>query len=98
MFKNRLSDFGGLAKSAPVSVADVQRIRRQRRRVSTDAEHADVRAHLRTLAADVRSKPAPNSGLLKGMGITLIVIGIIAGLILFSIADSMWPSYAGIFE
>ena len=93
MFKNRLSDFGGLAKSAPVSVADVERIRRQRRLAFTDAEHADVRAHLRTLAGEVRAEPRSNSTFLKNMGIALIAIGFIVGLLLFSVAGVVWPHY-----
>ena len=94
MFQNRLWNLGGPAEGTSVSVADVERIRRQRRRASTDAEHAEVRTHLRTLAGDVRSEPRSHSMFLKNAGIALIVIGLVVGLILFSVAGAMWPTYA----
>ncbi|GAB2514610.1 hypothetical protein [Corynebacterium atrinae] len=76
-----------------VSVADVERIRRQRRQVMTEAEQADVRMHLRNLVGDIQEKPSSNARYLKNTGIALIAIGLIIGLALFYAADLAWRYY-----
>lgn len=93
MFQNRLRNLGGPAEGSSVSVADVERIRRQRRLASTDDEQAAVRAYLRALAGGVRSEPGSNSQFLKIIGIALIVIGLTVGIFLFFVAGAIWPHY-----
>ncbi|MBD8031305.1 hypothetical protein [Corynebacterium gallinarum] len=84
----------GRPKEAPrVSVADVERIRRQRRQAMSEVEQASVRAHLRNLAGDVYAKPVTNDLFLRNIGIVLVVIGLIAGILLFYAAISLWPGY-----
>lgn len=94
MFQNRLRRIGGSAEGSSVSVADVERIRRQRRLASTDDEHAAVRAHLRELAGNVKPEDGSNSQYLKNVGIALIVIGLIVGIVLFYAAFATAPIYA----
>lgn len=67
------------SKQSAVSVADVQRIRRQRRSAQTEQEHGAVRSLLRDLAGDLRTAPATNTKLLKAYGIAIIVFGLLAG-------------------
>lgn len=93
MIKISLGKFGSPGGDSPVSVADVERIRRQRRQVMTEAEHADVRAQLRNLVGGVQAKPSSNARFLKNTGIALIIIGLIVGLTLFYTADATWPAY-----
>lgn len=81
---NQVSPRGSklLNKEPLVSVSDVQRIRRQRRLAQTEEEYSTVRSHMRDLASDLKSKPTTNTKLLKITGITVIVLGIIIGVVL----------------
>lgn len=65
MIKISLGKLGRPSGEAPISVADVERIRRQRRQVMTEAEHTDVRVHLRNLVGDIQTKPSSNARYLK---------------------------------
>lgn len=98
MIKISLGKLGRPSGEAPISVADVERIRRQRRQVMTEAEHADVRAHLRNLVGDIQAKPSSNARYLKNTGIALIIIGLIVGLVLFYAADLAWPTFLEFLE
>lgn len=82
-----------LGRKSSISVADVQRVRRQRRLAQTEQEHADVRAHVRDLVGDVKSKPRKNTQLLRISGIAVIVLGLIIGIALFYVADLVWPMW-----
>lgn len=93
MNKVSLRNFNMLGKEASVSVADVQRVRRQRRLAQTDQEHADVRAHMRDLSGGLRAKPQSSTKLLKISGIAVIVLGLIIGAVLFYATFSVWPAY-----
>lgn len=93
MIKISLGKLPSPGGEALVSVADVERIRRQRRQVLTATEHTEVRMHLRDLVGDIQAKPSSNARLLKNTGIALIVIGLIVGLALFYTANLTWPSY-----
>lgn len=81
-----------------VSVADVQRVRRQRRLAQTEEEHATVRVHMRDLAGDLKAKPRSNVNLLKNSGIAVIVLGLIIGGVLFYSADLAWPLWRAFME
>lgn len=98
MLQNFFRNIGGPAGGSSVSVADVERVRRQRRRALTSTEQAEVRAHLRTLAGDVRSEPGLSSQYLKNVGIALIVIGLVIGLALCYAAFIAWPLYIEMME
>lgn len=93
MIKISWGKLGRTSGESPISVADVERIRRQRRQVMTEAEHTDVRAHLRNLVGDIQTKPSSNAKFLKNTGIALIIIGLIVGFALFYTANLTWPSY-----
>lgn len=71
------------SKEPSVSVADVQRVRRQRRLAQTEQEYSTVRSHMRDLASDLKSEPKKNTELLKMSGIAGIVLGLIIGGLLF---------------
>src|SRR5690625_7663817 len=71
------------SKEPSVSVADVQRVRRQRRLAQTEQEYSTVRSHMRDLASDLKSEPKKNTELLKMSGIAVIVLGLIIGGLLF---------------
>ncbi|MGP6174286.1 hypothetical protein [Corynebacterium sp. A21] len=98
MNKVSLRNFNMLGKEASVSVADVQRVRRQRRLAQTDQEHADVRAHMRDLSGGLRAKPRANTKLLKISGISVIVLGLIISGVLFYVADLVWPMWRALME
>ena len=70
------------SKEPSVSVADVQRVRRQRRLAQTEQEYSTVRSHMRDLASDLKSEPRKNTELLKISGIAVIVLGLIMGIVL----------------
>lgn len=93
MSKKSRSQLGRSEDELRVSVADVQRIRRQRRQVMSEVEQTSVRAHLRNLAGDVQVKPVSNNKFYRNIGIALITVGLIAGIVLFFAAISLWPSY-----
>ncbi|WJY63354.1 hypothetical protein CATRI_06350 [Corynebacterium atrinae] len=93
MIKISLGKLKSPGGEVSVSVADVERIRRQRRQVMTEAEQADVRMHLRNLVGDIQEKPSSNARYLKNTGIALIAIGLIIGLALFYAADLAWRYY-----
>lgn len=83
MEQANLRNLKNLGKESLVSAADVERVRRQRRAAQTEQEHAKVRAYVRDLASNLRSKPQTNTQLLKISGIAVIIIGLIMGTILF---------------
>lgn len=89
-----LRNLKNLGKESLVSPADVERVRRQRRAAHTEEEHAEVRAHVRDLASNLRSKPQTNTQLLKISGIAVITLGLIMGTVLFYVAGLVWPSFA----
>jgi len=93
MIKIGLGKLPSLGGEALVSVADVERIRRQRRQALTEAEQTEVRMHLRNLVGDIQVKPSSNARLLKNTGIALIVIGLVVGFALFYAANLTWPTY-----
>lgn len=93
MIKISLGKLGRPSGEAPISVADVERIRRQRRQIMTESEHADVRTHIRNLVGDIQAKPSSNARYLKNAGIALTIVGLVAGLLLFYAAGLMWPAY-----
>ena len=82
-----------LGKESLVSPADVERVRRQRRAAHTEEEHAEVRAHVRDLASNLRSKPQTNTQLLKISGIAVIIIGMIMGAVILYVAGLVWPIF-----
>ncbi|MCT2288327.1 hypothetical protein M3F30_07050, partial [Corynebacterium sanguinis] len=75
------------------SVADVQRVRRQRRLAQTEQEYSTVRSHMRDLASDLKSKPTIDAKLIKIYGIVVIVFGLIIGGFLFYATFLIWPSF-----
>lgn len=78
-------NLGGLkipTKEPSVSVADVQRARRQRRLAQTEQEYITVRSHMRDLASDLKSKPTTNAKLLKISALSVITLGMIMGIVL----------------
>lgn len=77
-----LRRFRAPSRGPSVSVADVQRVRRQRRLAQTEQEYSTVRAHMRDLASDLQSKPTTNAKLLKFSGIAVIALGLIMGIVL----------------
>lgn len=81
------------SKQSSVSVADVQRIRRQRRSAQTEQEYSAVRSLLRDMAGNLRTAPATNTKLLKAYGIAIIVFGLIIGGLLFYATYQIWPSF-----
>lgn len=93
MKKTNLQNLKNLGKDSSVSVADVERVRRQRRLARTEQEYAEVRAHVRDLAGHLRSKPQRNTQLLKISGIAVLVLGLIIGGVLFYVASLAWPSF-----
>lgn len=88
-----LGRFRAPSKEPSVSVADVQRVRRQRRLAQTEQEYSTVRSHMRDLAGDLKSEPRRNAELLKISGIAVIVLGLIIGGLLFYATFLIWPSY-----
>lgn len=80
-------------ENASAAIADVQRIRRQRRQAQTEDEHANVRSHMRILAGNLKEKPGSNAAYLKNIGIALIIIGLIVGIAMFFVASLAWPYY-----
>lgn len=68
-------------------MADVQRVRRQRRLAQTEEEYSQVRLQIRDLAGELKSKPTSNSQLLRISGIVTIVLGLIMGAVLFYAAS-----------
>lgn len=70
-----------------VSVADIQRVRRQRRLAQTEEEYGEVRSHMRAISGELKIKPTGNSQLLKISGIVIIVLGLIMGAALFYAAS-----------
>lgn len=79
MNKINLGAFKISSKEPSVPVADVQRIRRQRRLAKSEEEYRAVRSHMRDLAGDLKSRTIPNAKLLKITGIVIIVLGLIIG-------------------
>lgn len=68
-------------------MADVQRVRRQRRLAQTEEEYSQVRLQIRDLAGELKSKPTSDSQLLRISGIVTIVLGLIMGAVLFYAAS-----------
>lgn len=68
-------------------MADVQRVRRQRRLAQTEQEYSQVRLQIRDLAGELKSKPTSDSQLLRISGIVTIVLGLIMGAVLFYAAS-----------
>ena len=66
-----------------ISALDVQRVRRQRRLAKTEEEYSAVRAQMRDLAGELHSIPVRDTKLMRIAGIMIIVIGVIAGALLF---------------
>ena len=91
MNKVGLDNFNMLSKEPSVSVADVQRVRRQRRLARSEEEHAAVREHMRDLAGNLKSKPRESTNLLK-------ISGLIIGGVLFYAADLVWPMWLTFWE
>lgn len=81
------------SREPSVSVADVQRVRRQRRLAQTEQEYSTVRSHMRDLASDLKSEPKKNTELLKMSGIAVIVLGLIIGGLLFYATSLIWPGF-----
>lgn len=98
MNKVGLGNFNMLSKEPSVSVADVQRVRRQRRLARSEEEHAAVREHMRDLAGNLKARPRESTNLLKISGITVIVLGLIIGGVLFYAADLVWPMWLTFWE
>lgn len=88
-----LGRFRTPSREPSVSVADVQRVRHQRRLAQTEQEYSTVRSHMRNLASDLKSKPTTDTKLIKIYGIVVIVLGLIIGGLLFYATFLIWPSY-----
>ena len=82
----------------PISVADVQRVRRQRRLAKTEEEYSTVRSQMRDLVGELRSTPTQNSVLIRIAGIIILVIGVTVGALLFYSAYRLWPGFAEFME
>lgn len=93
MILDNFRDLMHPGENTSVVVADVQRIRRQRRQAQTEDEHANVRAHMRILAGNLKGKTSSNAAYLKNIGIALIIIGLIVGIAMFFVAGLAWPYY-----
>ena len=80
---NPLSQIKSAQTQPSISALDVQRVRRQRRLAKTEEEYGAVRAQMRDLAGELRSTPVRDTKLMRIAGIVIIVIGVIAGALLF---------------
>lgn len=80
---NPLSQIKSAQTQPSISALDVQRVRRQRRLAKTEEEYGAVRAQMRDLAGELRSTPVRDTKLMRIAGIMIIVIGVIAGALLF---------------
>lgn len=80
---NPLSQIKSAQAQPSISALDVERVRRQRRLAQTEEEYSAVRAQMRDLAGELRSTPVRDTKLMRIAGIMIIVIGIIAGALLF---------------
>ena len=87
MNRTNTESFKPSSKDPTPSVADVQRVRRQRRLAQTEEEYSEVRSHMRDLAGELKSRPTTNSRLSKISGIAIIVLGLIIGSVLFYAAS-----------
>lgn len=76
-----------------ISALDVQRVRRQRRLAKTEEEYSAVRAQMRDLAGELRSTPVRSPKLMRITGIIIIIVGIIAGALIFYGAYLLWPYF-----
>lgn len=77
------------AKEPSVSIADVQRIRRQRRLAQTEQEYSTVRSYIRDIAGELKSTPTTNTKLLRLSGFAVIVLGLVMGIVLVYAAFSI---------
>lgn len=80
---NPLSQIKSAQTQPSISALDVQRVRRQRRLAKTEEEYSAVRAQMRDLAGELRSTPVRETKLMRIAGIMIIVLGVIAGALLF---------------
>lgn len=80
---NPFSQIKSAQTQPSISALDVQRVRRQRRLAKTEEEYGAVRAQMRDLAGELRSTPVRDTKLMRIAGIMIIVIGVIAGALLF---------------
>lgn len=80
---NPLSQIKSAQAQPSISALDVQRVRRQRRLAKTEEEYSAVRAQMRDLAGELRSTPVRDTKLMRIAGIMIIIIGVIAGALLF---------------
>ncbi|MFH6888690.1 hypothetical protein [Corynebacterium aurimucosum] len=90
---NPLSRLKSAQVQPPISVADVQRVRRQRRIAKTEEEYSAVRSQMRDLVGELRSTPEQNSKLMRIAGIIILVVGIVVGALLFYSAYLLWPDF-----
>lgn len=73
-----------------IAVADVSRLREQRRLAITDAERTALRARLLQVARAMEEAPAGSAGLNVLLGVATIAASLVLGALLFGMADSMW--------
>lgn len=90
---NPLSRLKSPQEQTSISALDVQRIRRQRRLAQTEEEYSAVRAQMRDLAGELRSTPVRSPKLMRITGIIIIIVGIIAGALIFYGAYLLWPYF-----
>ncbi|MGJ4050592.1 hypothetical protein ACN4DP_05765 [Corynebacterium macclintockiae] len=90
---NPLSRLKSPQEQPSISALDVQRIRRQRRLAQTEEEYSAVRAQMRDLAGELRSTPVRSPKLMRITGIIIIIVGIIAGALIFYGAYLLWPYF-----
>ena len=90
---NPLSQIKSAQTQPSISALDVQRVRRQRRLAKTEEEYSAVRAQMRDLAGELRSTPVRSPKLMRITGIIIIIVGIIAGALIFYGAYLLWPYF-----
>lgn len=74
----------------PPTIDDIQWLRQRRRTATTEAEQTAVRARMMELAADLEQRNEPNPLHLALIGAAIIVAGLVAGYLVYLLADSMW--------
>ena len=93
MFQDKLQKLKPADLENSVTVADIERIRRQRRTAQTEAEQAQLREYMRSVSSELRKTTRLNSDFLRAIGIAMICAGIILGGTILYLANHLGPAY-----